>query len=341
MALEKENFMRSAAFLAVAFLVLVLALIVIGTIGIANVHPTEVAVEVDKVGGKVNPVPLGVGYHFYNRWFKDLVIYQISARSFPNDTLKTEGHQNEWNLDLKTNDGQNIQVDLTVIYSLAPNEVPALHQKVGPNYEEQVMLPQVRSEARLALGHYAAEQIYQGAAREEIQAMMRKRLQETMQQYPAIRITDALLRDFKFSKEFERAIENKKLAAQQVEVNKNLALAQEEEAKRQEAEARGGKLKAVQEAEGRAQSAKIEADAERYKLEQEAAGKLALFKAEAEGKRLLAEAMGGGANVVAFEFARNLPPKLQIWGVPVGEHNTSLMDVSGVFGKMFQNKREE
>ncbi len=66
-----------------------------------------------------------------------------------------------------------------------------------------------------------------------------------------------------------------------------------------------------------------------------------MFKAEAEGKRLLTEAMGGGANVVAFEFAQRLPEHLQVWGIPVGENNTSLMDISGVFGKMFPNKRGE
>jgi regulator of protease activity HflC (stomatin/prohibitin superfamily) len=332
--------MRSAALAAVSFLFLVAALIVVGTIGIANVHPTEVAVEVDKVAGKISQLPLGVGYHFYNRWFKDLVIYHVAAQAYPRDTLGEGGHK-QYTLPLKTNDGQNVNVDLTILYALASNEVPALHQQVGINYEDQVLLPQIRSEARMAIGRYSAEQIYQGQLRDEIQELLRTQLSEALSKYPAIRVQDALIREFDFSDAFENMIERKKLAAQEVEVNKNRALAQEEEAKRQEAEARGMKLKVIQEAEGRAQSAKIEADAERYKLEQEAAGKLALFKAEAEGKRLLTEAMGGGANVVAFEFARNLAPKLQVWGIPVGENNTSLMDVSGVFGKMFQNKKGE
>lgn len=97
-------------------------------------------------------------------------------------------------------------------------------------------------------------------------------------------------------------------------------------------------MKAVQEAEGRAQSAKIEADANRYKLEQEAAGNLARYKAEAEGKRLQAEALGGGQNVVALAFAEKISDKLQIWGVPVGQQNSSIMDLSGVFGKMFKKE---
>lgn len=308
-------------------------------IGIVNVKPTEVAVEVDKIAGKVKDLPRGVGYHVYNRWFTDMVIYDTAVRSFPGQSMATE-NQKEYNLELKTNDGQNISVDMTIIYSLNAKEVPLLHQTVGHNYEDQLLLPQVRSESRIAIGNYSAEDIYQGKVRDEIQLRIKEKLTKSLERYPAINIQDALMRHFQFSPQFEGAIESKKLAAQQVEINKNKAAAQEQEAKRQEAEARGGKLKAVQEAEGRAESAKIEADAERYKLEQEAAGKLALYKAEAEGKHLSAEALGGGQNVVALEFAKNIPNKLQIWGIPTGSNSTSFMDLSGVFSGMFQKEKE-
>ena len=313
----------------------VVLLMFIFTFGWVNVHPTEVAVEVNKVQGKVIPIPKSVGYHFFNRWVSDMVVYRVAARAFPTDTAGNE-RAKDYTLDLKTNDGQNINVDLTIIYALRAGEVPALHQQVGKTYEDQVLLPQIRSEARLVIGGYSAEEIYQGKVRDTIQQSMKERLIETLAQYPAIQIQDALIRHFAFSPDFEKAIERKKLAAQEVEINKNLALAQEEMAKKQEADARGKKLMAIQDAEGEAQARKINADAERYKLEQEAAGKLAIYKAEAEGKRLAAEALGGGANVVALKFAENIPDKLQIWGIPVGQNNTSIMDMSGVFSGMFK-----
>jgi len=314
-------------------------LLFILTFGWVNVHPTEVAVEVNKIAGKVNPMPRGVGYHFFNRWVTDMVIYKVAARAYPSQTLEEQQPGKLYTLELKTNDGQNIEVDLTIIYALVADAVPRLHQEIGTNYEDQVLLPQIRSEARLAIGRYSAEQIYQGQVRDEIQVTIREKLSQSLDKYPAISIHDALIRHFEFSTEFERAIEQKKLAAQQVEINKNRALAQEEEAKRQEAESRGLKLKAIQEAEGRAQAVKVEADAERYKLEQQASGQLAVYKAEAEGKRLLAEALGGGQNVVALRFAETLPPKLQIYAYPVGQQSTSIMDISGIFKGMFPEKR--
>ncbi len=319
----------------------VAGILIFTTAGWVDIHPTEVGVSVNKVAGRVEEIPLGVGYHFFNRWITDVVIYKVASRAYPQDSMKSESHANEWSMNLKTNDGQNVSLDLTVIYALASNEVPKLHQQIGQNYEDEVLLPQVRSEARLAIGSYSAEDIYQGTVRDQIQKMMREKLSNAMAKYPAIRISDSLIRDFRFSKEFEQAIEQKKLAAQAVEINKNKALAQEEESKRQEAQARGSKLQAIQEAEGRAQSAKIEADANRYKLEQEAAGQLAKYTAEAKGKELLALALGGGQNVVALKFAETIPDKLQIWGIPTGEHNTSFMDLSGIFGKVFSNKKSE
>jgi len=313
----------------------VMFVILVVSFGWVNVHPTEVAVEINKIAGKVSDAPKGVGYHFYNRWITDMVIYKVAARAYPSNTLASE-EAKKYSLELKTNDGQNVQVDLTIIYAIDPNGVPVLHQQVGVNYEDQILLPQIRSEARLAIGSYSAEEIYQGKVRDQMQQAIKDKLVAVLAKYPAIKIHDTLIRHFSFSPDFERAIEQKKLAAQQVEINRNRALAQEEEAKRQEAEARGFKLKAVQEAEGRAQSAKIEADASRYKLEQEAAGNLAIYKANAEGQKLLSDALGGGQNVVALKFAENIPDKLQIWGLPVGQQSTSLMDVSGIFSQMLK-----
>ena len=307
------------------------------TFGWVNIHPTEVAVEINKVAGKVIETPKSVGYHFFNRWVTDMVIYKVSSRAYPAQVMKNE-KSDDYTLELKTTDGQNVWVDLTILYSLDSKLVPKLHQQIGHAYEDQILLPQIRSEARIAVGSFSAEELYQGKVRDTIQKEVKDRLIKSLAKYPAILVQDALLRSFRFSIDFEKAIEQKKLAAQNVEINKNKALAQEQEALRVEAEARGNKLKTVQEAEGRAQSAKIEADAQRYKLEQEASGNLAIFKADAEGKKLQAEALGGGNNVVALKVAEKISDKLQVYAYPVGQQSTSIMDISGLFGDMFKNK---
>ena len=77
------------------------------TLGWVNVKPTEVAVEINKVAGKVSEIPKGVGYHFFNRWITDMVIYKVAAMSYPSSTLESE-KEKIYTLELKTNDGQNV-----------------------------------------------------------------------------------------------------------------------------------------------------------------------------------------------------------------------------------------
>ena len=345
------NLFKSVGISVGLFLAVIFCLL---TFRFINVAPTDVAVVVDKFGHKVDPMPLGVGYQFYNGWSTDMVTYHIAARSFPKDSMSTDNSANEYNMSLKTIDGQGVKVDMTIIYSLNAKDVPALHSVVGPDYEDQILLPQVRSEARIAIGSYTSEQMYDGKVREQIQAAIKQKLVAALAKYPAINIQDVLMRDFAWENpDYQHLIEQKKIAAQQVEVNKNLVAASLEMAQKQQADAEGNKLQAVQEAEGKgeslkavaegnAASIKINADAERYKLEQEAAGNLARYKAEAEGKKLAAEALGGGQYVVALKFAESLSPDLKVVAYPTGAPGTtSLMDLTGVFGQMFKKQEAQ
>jgi regulator of protease activity HflC (stomatin/prohibitin superfamily) len=335
----KMNRRGQALGIGAAILVFLGIFIFFLTFGWVNVQPTEVAVQVNKIGHSVSPEPLGVGYRTFNRWSTDMVVYHIGAQSYPRDSMGTDQHQNEWNMSLKTKDGQGVDVDFTVIFSLNAKDVPALHQQVGQDFETQILLPQIRSEARIAIGQYSAEDMYDGKIRDTIQGAIKEKLSAALSKYPAINIQSALMRDFRFQNpEFQKAIEQKKLAAQTVEVNKNLALASAEMAKKMEQDALGEKLKAIQKAEGEAQAKKVNADGERYKLEQEAAGKLAGYKADAEGKKLAAEALGGGQFVVALKFAESLPPTFRTFVVPVGQNTTSLFDINGLTKGLFSKE---
>jgi regulator of protease activity HflC (stomatin/prohibitin superfamily) len=341
---NEETEIDLSGMLAGKGLFIVIAIVVglllgISSCGFINVKPTDVAIKIDKMGNKIDSTPKAMGYHLYNRWVTDMVIYTVATRSFPPNVAQSEA-SDKYTLDLKTNDGQAINVDLTVLYCLRANEVSKLHQEVGKGYEDQVLLPIVRSEARIIIGGYSAEEIYQGKVRDEIQKNIKEKLILAVSKYPAIQIQDAMLRHFRFNGEFEKAIEAKKIAAQNVEVNKQRALAQMEESKRIEAEATGGKLKAIQEAQGRAQSVKTEADASRYAKEQEAKGNLALAQADAEGKRLAANALGSGRNLVALEFAKNIPPTMKGYIVPAGQNTTNLMDLNGLTKGLFGGSGE-
>ncbi|MCD4652604.1 hypothetical protein K8T06_01570, partial [bacterium] len=127
---------------------------------------------------------------------------------------------------------------------------------------------------------------------------------------------------------YQDAIEQKRIAAEE-------HLAALEWAKKRQAEAQGEKLALIEIATGNAEKTRKEADANLYAKLQEAQGVREVGLAYAEAQDALSKALGGGDVLVRMEFARHLSPALQVWGVPTGQENNSILDLSGVFGSMF------
>ena len=83
--------MNKGFILAIVGVIALVFLIV--TFGWVNIDPTEVGVEVNKIMGKVQDEPLGVGYHFFNRFKTDVKTYKVASRSFPSDVAKSEDEE--------------------------------------------------------------------------------------------------------------------------------------------------------------------------------------------------------------------------------------------------------
>ncbi|MBU1625969.1 hypothetical protein KKB18_01225 [bacterium] len=282
----------------------------------------------------VEPKPFDTGFRVVIPLAQQVDIYSIQARKYEMTKIPEEGEKKgKDDIEFKTIDGQIVYVDVTIIYSLIKDLVPQLHQNVGPDYLNQTLRPTARSTIRNYLGMYTAENIYSGEIRMKVQDQILESLNKSLNVI-GINIASVLIRSFDFADAFEKKIEEKAIAAQEIEINKNNVKAAEELAKKMEAEARGKRLAVVQEAEGYAEKKKLEADADRYEQEQKAKGMLAMALADAEGKGKLADALGGGENVVKLEFARSIPDKLQIWGIPTGQESSSFMDLSGIFKNM-------
>ncbi len=259
-------------------------------------------------------------------------IYQVNERQY-HMAGGIEGGEDRDDVAFKTKDGQKAWISVTIRYRIDSSKLPEFHRHYGKEYMVNVLRPSVRSLVNNKLGEYSAEQIYDGKTRQEVAREIRDLVnqgyegQDGTAQYGLI-VSDILFRRFEFSEEYQAAIEQKRIAAEQ-------ALAAEQWAIKREKEAIGEKLAIIQRAEADAQKVRKEADAMRYSKEQEAAGIRAKGQAEAEVQELMAAALGGGDNIVRMEFARHLGEGFQIWGIPTGENSNSIMDVSGIFGGMF------
>ncbi len=142
-------------------------------------------------------------------------------------------------------DLQLINVDISLLASLRPNDAAKIYQEIGRRYIEQVILrvPEILKQ-QIAL--YNAEEVIE--QRDEIRRNILKECEKRMSDI--ISVEDVVLADINFSDVYERAIEQKQVAQQE-------ALRAKYELDRAKTEAE----KAVEIAKGEAEAIRVRAEA--------------------------------------------------------------------------------
>jgi regulator of protease activity HflC (stomatin/prohibitin superfamily) len=115
---------------------------------VISVHPGELGVLWRRLGaGTVIDTVYREGMHIILPINK-MYIYNMRKQQF-NETI-----------DVLTLDGLNVKVKYTARYYLEKDTLPLLHQRVGPDYVNVVVRPEVRSVIRTWFGQYKPEEIY-------------------------------------------------------------------------------------------------------------------------------------------------------------------------------------
>jgi regulator of protease activity HflC (stomatin/prohibitin superfamily) len=142
-----------------------------------------------------------------------------------------------------TSEGLKVGLDITCWYRLDPQRVGEIHQRIGPDFEEKVIRPTLRSTVRMVVSNYPVMEVYSGK-REEIQEVINRRIKDIVEKDGFI-LDGIFLRNVSFSDEFAKAVELKQVAQQQAEQMKYTLEKEELEAQRKAIEA-GGKAKAIE-----------------------------------------------------------------------------------------------
>ncbi len=240
-------------------------------------------------------------------------------------------------LRFKTIDGNDISLDVIISYRLDSEKGPMILQKVGTTdaeVKDNIVRTIARSKPRDIFGELKTEDFYQADLRSAQAVKVKEQLNEFLSEYGVI-VTEVLLQDYNFTEAYQQAIEEKKIADQQVEKLRSETFAVREEyvTKVKEAEAEIAKIRAA--ADGEFERAKIEVDA--YYLQQEliADATQAEAEAEAEGIRKMNEALSGSgsAEVVKLAIAEALKDK-KIIMVPMGNGGLDVrsMDINQLLG---------
>ncbi|MBO6606454.1 prohibitin family protein [Psychroserpens sp.] len=168
--------------------------------------------------------PLGEGFHIVAPWNK-VYVYEVRRQEIF-EKMK-----------VLSSNGLDIQLDASAWYKPDVANLGKLHQEIGDNYLNRIILPTIRSAARSVVGRYTPEQLYSSkrdAIQQEIFEETKKIVDE---QY--IVLDEILVRDVTLPPTIKDAIERKlKQEQESLEYEFRLVTA-EKEAERQRIEAQG------------------------------------------------------------------------------------------------------
>lgn len=230
---------------------------------------------------------LAEGLHFYPAPGKDLVVYDIRNKIVK---VKTP---------VFTKDVQGMEVEMSVTYNLVRDKVIDLHKSTGKDYESILIVPSVLGATKDALGKMEAGDIV--ASREKATAGISDEITKRLMAH-GINVTLVNLTNIDYSEAFEKAVEEKQVALQQSQKEKNNT----------------ARLREVAEQ----QVVKAEADAKAKVLESEAEAKAILVKAEAEAKsiEMRNKALAQSRALIEYETVKTWDGKLPVQmlgGAPV------------------------
>jgi len=314
------------------------ALLMAAMLGLPGCFPhttgeTEVGVRTRKVaflgekGVEDRIYPPGSTY-FFLPFINDWHVFDTKLQNLEMTFSQLRGdRQGQDDLVFKTIDGNDISLDVIIAYRIDATKAPHILQYVARDdytLREKVVRTVARSRPRDIFGELKTEAFYVAESRETQANKARQELQRILEPMGIV-VEKVLTKDYRFNPEYQKAIEDKKVADQQVEKNKSAQHAALEEYKRKLEEARGEVNKMVADADGQFLKAQIEADV--YQEQQELLAKAIQAEGVAEAKGIQemnnALAGSGGEAIVKLRIAEAIQGK-RIILLPVSEGGMNL-----------------
>jgi len=166
-------------------------------------------------------------------------LYDLRRLEYTMSKTQGEGRKAGWDDSLwsPTQEGLQVGIDLTIWHHLDPQKVITIHQRIGPDYEDKIIRPAVRSVIRLVISEYPVMDVY-SAKRAAIQDEINTKVKVLLEK-DGFLIDEVVLRDVRFTDDFSKAIEAKQIAQQSAEQMKYVLEKEQREAERKVIEAQG------------------------------------------------------------------------------------------------------
>lgn len=160
------------------------------------------------------------------------VIFPVNIMTIYNVRFQTVAHQ----MEVLSSKGLKITLSMSIRYRPERQVLGVLHQEVGPDYLNRIIIPEVEAKIRAILGQYDAEEIYT-SKRGVVQEVVNESLAQVSQRF--VTVDNVMITNIELPVRIREAIESK-LEQQQVAQAYVFRLAREEkEAERKRIEAGG------------------------------------------------------------------------------------------------------
>ena len=176
------------------FLILIITVILTNTTFI-TIPAGHKGVKFKRFSGGIDKESIyNQGFQVVAPW-NDLIIYDVRT------------NESSEEMDVLSKNGLNIFVDLSFRFSPDPTKIGYLHDQIGPDYVDRIVIPEIRSATREVIGKYLPEELY-STKREVIQDEI---FQETKQSIGEknILLDAVLIREVRLPDKLRDAIEQK------------------------------------------------------------------------------------------------------------------------------------
>jgi len=268
--------------------------------------PNEVAVLISFITpGGVRPQPLRAGLHFIVPILEQEVIYPVAWQTYTMSGTPNEGAKTgDDSIRARTSDGQEIRIDLSIIFRVNYEQVVTLHGDWQNRYIEDFIRPVIRGLVRTQVSQFKVKEV-NSSARKDLETTLERLLTAELGAKGLI-VDQLLLRDITFTNEYAAAIEQKQVALEDEE-----RAIHEAEGMRNLAEGQRDQLMLVAAGEAEASKLKITAQAEA-----EAEAIRVKAQAQTEALQLIAVALAQNPNLITYEYVQKLAPNIQAMLVP-------------------------
>ena len=228
--------------LRTAVFVFVVGLAVFGcwivSLGFVIVPPGTVGVQTNF--GQVQEQTLGPGLHWVTPFMSQVT--NMDTRVQPHPMKEIDAASKEY---------QEVKITGMLNYHIDPAYASQLFQQVGPDFADKVIDPALNDFVKTVTPEYSVSEILN--KRDEIRSRAMDALGKNLSRYHIV-VDDIYIANIAFSDEYQKAIEAKQVAAQQVQTEQQVLLQRQIQAQQQVAQAKGQADSQVVIAKGQADS---------------------------------------------------------------------------------------